>query len=262
VRALFCRVHPVYAVAPTSLELVTAGPAAEPVPERLKGFPVAEVAALQGNRKIKLHSTPIAMPSEMVSELGERLWDASEPHGYLGAPPALRVVLGPIGPFAGRGYRDGLFIEAIPLTTLTVPPETFYLPADVPPDAGPGTMVRIVAREYLVDDLDATLATLAHDLRWRPAAVVDEPGCRRAVMTFRSPRSATLELVQPTAPGRVADAYEQLGAGPWTIRIAVVDVPAKAADLDARGTPFTLEDGRLRPDPATTLHVPIEFVAA
>ena len=71
-----------------------------------------------------------------------------------------------------------------------------------------------------------------------------------------------LELVEAIGPGRVADAYEQVGAGVWTIRISVVDVDAKADDLTARGTPFTIEDAVLRPDPTHTLQVPFEFVAA
>ena len=81
-------------------------------------------------------------------------------------------------------------------------------------------------------------------------------------MPFAAPRSARLELVQPTGPGRVADAYEQLGPGPWAVRVSVVDVDAKAADLAARGTPYTFTDGVLRADPASTLQVPFEFVSA
>ena len=123
-------------------------------------------------------------------------------------------------------------------------------------------MVRIVAREYLVDDLDETLRILERNLRWTPSSVHEHEGARRAVMPFLAPRSACLELVEPSGPGRVADAYEQIGAGAWTIRISVVDVDAKAEDLASRGTPFTSEGGILRPDPEFTLHVPFEFVAA
>ena len=123
-------------------------------------------------------------------------------------------------------------------------------------------MVRIVAREYLVDDLDDTLRVLERNLRWAPASVLEQDGARGAVMPFRAPRSARLELLEPTGPGRVAEAYEQVGAGAWTIRISVVDVEAKADDLAARGTPFTLESGVLRPDPERTLQVPFEFVAS
>ena len=81
-------------------------------------------------------------------------------------------------------------------------------------------------------------------------------------MPFRAPRSASLELVEPSGPGRVADEYEEVGAGAWTIRISVVDVDAKADDLTARGTPFTVHEGVVRPDRDSTLLVPFEFVAA
>jgi len=48
----------------------------------------------------------------------------------------------------------------------------------------------------------------------------------------------------------------------WTVRVSVVDLDAKAVDLAQRGTPHTIEGGRLRPDPSETLNVPFEFVAA
>jgi hypothetical protein len=44
--------------------------------------------------------------------------------------------------------------------------------------------------------------------------------------------------------------------------VSAVDVQAKAADLSARDTPFTTDDGVLRPSPEATLGVPFEFVSA
>jgi hypothetical protein len=41
-----------------------------------------------------------------------------------------------------------------------------------------------------------------------------------------------------------------------------VDVDAKASDLAARDTPFSLHDGVLRSSPEVTLGVPFEFVSA
>jgi hypothetical protein len=123
-------------------------------------------------------------------------------------------------------------------------------------------MVRIVAREHLVEDLDETLRILERNLRWVPVSVDERDGARRAVLPFLAPRSARLELVEPTGPGAVAEAYEEVGPGAWTVRISVVDVDAKAEDLAARGTPCTIEDGVLRPDREHTLHVPFEFVAS
>jgi hypothetical protein len=261
VRAMFCRVHPSYAVAPTRLELVSAAPIAGDTTNS-SGFPVAAVAARQGSRPIKVHSTPIGMPDEAVRELGERLWDLSVAHGYLGSPPSSRVVMAPVGPFADADVDGGLFVEAIRTADLQLPPEALYAPADVPADAVPGTMVRVFAREYLVEDLDTTLRILGDTLRWKPTSVSETAECRRAVMGFSAPRSARVELIQPTGPGRIADAFEQLGPGAWTIRVSVVDVDAKASDLAARGTPFTLQDGVVRPYPEVTLNVPFEFVNA
>src|SRR5262249_62278910 len=128
--------------------------------------------------------------------------------------------------------------------------------ADRSAGATPETMVRIAAREHLVADLGDTLQVLDRTMRWKPARVADESGCRRAVMAFSAPRSARLELVQPAGPGRVQDAFEQLGPGAWTIRVAVIDVTAKAEDLAARGTPYIAENGILRVDPAVTCGVP------
>jgi hypothetical protein len=119
-----------------------------------------------------------------------------------------------------------------------------------------------VARDYLVRDLDETLSILERNLRWAPSMVVDEEACRRAVMLFAVPRSARLELVQPKGSGRVADAYAEFGPGAWTVRVSVMDLDAKAADLAQRGTRHVIEHGCLRPDPSATLNVPFEFVAA
>ena len=81
-------------------------------------------------------------------------------------------------------------------------------------------------------------------------------------MPFRVPRSAKLELVEPLGAGRVAVAYEQLGPGAWTIRVSVVDIDAKASDLAARDTPYSIDEGVLRVSPDSTLGVPFEFVRA
>jgi hypothetical protein len=69
-----------------------------------------------------------------------------------------------------------------------------------------------------------------------------------------------VELLEPTGSGDIANAYDQLGPGPWKVRIGVADVAAHAVDLEARSTPFSLTELELRPDPAATLEVPFEFV--
>jgi hypothetical protein len=259
---MFCRVHPKYAVAPTFLELVAAGPVGDTQPSAAV-FPVAATAARQGSRAIKWHATEISMPDEMMQDLSGHLDRLGVPHGFIPRDARDRFFLGGDPNVSYDPTADaGLVIEATKSTHLGLADDGFRAPADIPPDAEPETMVRIVAREYLVDDLDETLRILERNLRWTPASVVERDGARRAVMPFLAPRSARLELVEPSGPGRVADAYQQVGAGAWTIRISVVDVDAKAADLSARGTPFTIDDDVLRPDRESTLHVPFEFVAA
>ncbi|MDT3440589.1 MULTISPECIES: hypothetical protein [unclassified Pseudofrankia] len=261
--AVFCRVHPKYAVAPTFLELVAPG-TIEGLPGGAPVFPAREVSEHQGDRAIKWHATELAMTDEQMAELADHLEGIGVAVGYHPPDARDRFYLG--GHPASRTYDPtadaGLFIEATKSGHLGLPDDTFQAPADIPPGVQPETMVRMVAREYLVKNLDTTLAALDRNLRWTPSSVANEDGHRRAVMPFSTPRSTRLELVEPTGPGRVGDAYEQLGPGAWTIRIAVVDVDAKAKDLNERGTPHTLDHGVLRPDPASTLQVPFEFITA
>jgi hypothetical protein len=259
VDAVFLRVHPKYAVAPTFLELIAPLPNADP-----EGIPIAAIAASQGERRVKWHATELAMPEEQLHDLADYLGSLGVHIQFFPPDRRERFFLG--GVPGSEDYDPdadgGLLIEAGRSGHLGLPEDAFTAPADVPEGAAPETMIRIVAREYLVADLDATLASLRRNLRWTPTSVTEEEGCRRAALGFTSPRSARLELLQPTGPGLVANAYERLGTGSWTVRVAVMDVAAKARDLDARGTPFTLRDGALRPDPGHTLDVPFEFTAA
>ena len=259
VEAVFLRVHVKYAVAPTFLELIAPGPVDTP-----GGIPIAAIMARQGARPVKWHATELAMPEAQLHGLADHLAELGVPVGFFPPDRRDRFFLG--GDPGSAGYDasadGGLLVEAGRSGHLGLPDDAFTAPADIPVDATPETMVRIVAREYLVTDLDATLDVFARNLRWSPASVTSDDGYRRAVLPFSTPRSARLELLQPTGPGPVATAYEQLGPGAWTIRVSVVDLEAKAGDLDRRGTPYTLRDGSLRPDPAASLGVPFEFVAA
>ena len=265
VEAVFMRVHPKYPVAPTFLELIAPGGTAS-APDDVHGgwrWPIGAIARRHGQRPIKWHATELAMSDDELADLIRHLKG-------LGVPVALIPGLGNqcfVGGDPGLPDYDsepdgGLLVEVIPSPVLRLPDEGLSAVADVPPDAAPATMVRIVAREHLVSNLDETLALLERNLRWSPSEVRAEDGCRRAVLPFTAPRSARLELLEPVGRGRVADAYDQLGPGAWTIRISVVDVRAKATDLEARETEFTLEDGVLRPDPSYTLNVPFAFERA
>jgi hypothetical protein len=262
IRAMFCRVHPKYAVAPTFLEIVAPGPVGD-LASDAGVFPVVEIAAREGSRVVKWHATELSMPDETLMDLSAHLERLGVPHGFVPGHQRDRFFLGGDPSVSYDATADaGLVIEAGKSAHLGLAEDAFSAPADIPADAEPATMVRIVAREYLVDDLDETLRILERNLRWTPDSVQEHGGARRAVMPFRAPRSASLVLVEPSGQGRVADEYEEVGAGAWTIRISVVDIDAKAEDLAARGTPFTLDDGVLRPDRTSTLQVPFEFVAA
>jgi hypothetical protein len=273
ISAVFCRVHPKYAVAPTFLELVApASPEqksdelgrAGPVQATTAVFPARQVAERQSPRPVKWHATELALTDAEMADLAAHLEAQQVAIGW--HPPDQRdrfyAAGHPASPAFDPAVDAGLFVEATKIAHLGLPEEALSAPADIPPNAQPDTMVRIVAREYLVADLDTALSALRRNLRWEPSSVTEEDGCRRAVMPFGAPRSARLELIQPRGPGRVADAYEQLGPGAWTVRVSVVDVEAKAKDLEARGTPFSFAAGVLRADARFTLQVPFEFVTA
>jgi hypothetical protein len=263
--AVFTRVHTKYAVAPTFLELISWG--TQTAPDNGTDEFVSLIAAIaerQGSRAIKWHATELAMPSQELAGLADDLERRGIAIWFYPPDARDRFFVGgnPGAPDYDTSADGGLLIEAIPSEELGLPAEGLSSPADIPPGARPETMIRIVAREYLVSDLDATLAVFARNLHWAPTAVTEDDGCRRAVLEFSAPRSAKLELVQPAGRSRFSDAYDEHGPGAWTIRISVVDLEAKANDLHERGTPCSLERNVLRPDPAFTLHVPFEFVSS
>ena len=259
--AVFCRVHTKYAVAPTFLELI-APPADSNESETHDPFGLRRTAARQANRSVRWHATELAMPEPQMLELADHLEGLDVPVGFVPPERRERFFVGgnPGSVDYDAGYDGGLLIEAGRSGHLGLPDEAFTAPADVPSGIAPESMVRIVAREYLVEDVGATVAVLERNLRWRPESVSEDDDCIRAVMPFSTPRSARLELVQPRRQGPVADAYSELGPGAWTVRISVANLEGKAADLRARGTPFTQRGSSLRTDPATTLGVPFEFV--
>lgn len=99
-----------------------------------------------------------------------------------------------------------------------------------------------MSRSFLVRDLDDVLRRLSVNLDLEPAGPVElfeEEGIRRARIAFGLPHSAALELIEPTRWNCPAGKYlHTWGPGPYHIRIAVVDLAAKAADLSERDTRF------------------------
>ena len=172
--AVFCRVHPKYAVAPTFLELVAPAPV-DAVPADEAVFPVATIGPRQGDRSIKWHATEIAMPEAMLLDLSEHLNGLDVPHGWVPADRKERFFMGgDPGTEYDRASDAGLVIEAGRSGHLGLPEEALTAPADIPDGADASTLVRIVGRQYLVDDLDETLSIMKRNLRWSPESVTED----------------------------------------------------------------------------------------
>ena len=201
IRAMFCRVHPKYPVAPTFLEIVSPGPVGD-VGSAGGVFPVVEIAARQGSRPVKWHATELSMPDDTLMDLSGHLDGLGVPHGFVPSdhPRSVLPRWGSERLLRRRRADAGLVIEAGKSSHLGLPEDALSAPADIPRDAEPATMVRIVAREYLVDDLDETLRVLERNLRWTPTSLA------------RARRSTTGGHAVPGATQRVAGA----GRAPWT----------------------------------------------
>jgi hypothetical protein len=273
----FCRPHPSLARSPTLVEIIEAA-TLDPQRSLTEVVPnVAGLAALQGDRPLKSHGSPIA--SSAVAELIERVRSQGQRH-WVQPPsdafPFLRLWMG-ITADDLAGYRPsadgGLMIEVVDTATLMLPPEVFTPTGDTVDtvDLQPGDMARTAARCFLVHDLNRVLEPLADTFTWEPelGPEAGDDGSRRAQLGFELAPSAHIELLEPpaeSAEGRFLDAW---GPGVWSIRIAVRDLGAKGDDLRARGTPFTAvrtgyeqPDTVLRVDMAATPGCLFEFVEA
>jgi hypothetical protein len=162
----------------------------------------------------------------------------------------------------------GLVLEVVDTATTGVRAEFFDATTAPPDDNAPGTMVRTAARCVLVDDLDHTLERLVDCFDWEPERGPEqgEEGSRRAHLGFRLAQSACVDLLEPAGDGEAATFLRDWGPGIWSVRIAVSDLEAKAEDLRARGTPFTIErtgfehpETVLLVDPAATPACRFEF---
>jgi hypothetical protein len=255
----FCRTHPSMAVAPTRLELMCPRPADEPLLPELPRFYVRETVALQGDRPIRTHATVTA--SSKLPELIEHVRSAGVRHRVdqpIPGNPFARLWLG-VSEDDPAGYgSDELFLEVVQTQSLRLKPETYQDPPPLPEAPARGALIRMVSRGYLVRDLDAHLKRLAHDLDWEPAAPTERvPGLgRRARMAFEIAHSAMLDLIEPDGDGSAAP----WGPGPYSVRIAVAGLDAKAESLRANQVPFSREDQVLRVEPSEMLGTIIEFV--
>ncbi len=117
--------------------------------------------------------------------------------------------------------------------------------------------MRAESRSFIVDDLDAALATVEELLGWPAPPVVESTidDCRVAL--YRPavfPGSTHFELLEPrTTEGLVAEHRARYGAGAYRITFAVDGLDAAGDALGQRGVRYVLDrdndEARIRLDP-------------
>jgi hypothetical protein len=278
-RVTFCRPHRTLRQSPTLVELIEPAPVDPALPMSEVVWNLAGLAARQRDRPLKTHGAPIASSAvdeliERVRRLGLRHWVQPSSDAYPFSRLWMGVTIDDLADYR-TGGDGGLMIEVIDTRTVGLPADVLadassgagVVPID---DDAAGTMVRTAARVFLVDDLDRSLEELAHAFMWEPEVGPEdgEDGARRAVLGFRLPQSARIELLAPADESDAGSFLKQWGPGIWHVRIAVTDLDAKAADLRARGTRFELvrtgfehPEVVLRVDPDSTPACRFEFAA-
>jgi hypothetical protein len=240
---LFARVHPSLKVSPTRVQALAEAPLDPTVDPSLTLPFLPALFAAQGGRPWKTHATELAT-SDIASVAARLRRNGGRFHTMPSsdAIPYTRLWLGWTSdePGAYQPETDGgLLVEICETASLQQGPALWAPVAD--PDLPPGSIIRVLRRSWIVEDLDFTLSALDRNLDWQPrigTEVDAASGCRRAVFGFAHPRSAELEVLEPIAAGEVRDSLDAWGPGAWTIRIGVNDVAAKAEDLRRRGTRF------------------------
>jgi hypothetical protein len=224
----------------------------------------------QGLRPSKTHATVVGTPN--LEAVGARLRARGVRHWYDTAKePFHRIWMG-VTQEEQAGYDPmadgGLLLELIPSNSVAFSPKLFVTPPPEPIAPSAGQMIRIIARDYLVADIDRTLRILADNLGWEPEGPVTRStrGTHSVAMSRNYGHGAAVRLVQPSHDdGEHGAFFSRWGPGPYTIRIAVWDLGAKADDLARRGTKFArlaAEDSpeRIVVDPKFTAGTPFEFV--
>lgn len=258
----FARVHADRRLAPTALEVLGV-PYRAPAPaDRPTGYPyLPEIAAAQGDRPARNHSTVVAADVEQVAG---RLRATGAAH-RLDPPndvlpfPRLWVGFDPERPERYDPAGDaGIRLEVIPFDVLRMPTGV----PDAVPWAGDGRPVRILTRTLLVDELDEGLRRLERNFGLAPGGpvVTTADGVRRATLGFPHARSADLELIDARrGTGPEADFHTKWGPGPFSIRVEVDGLAALEARLAARRVPHD-RLGPARPGGAKRLFRPAERI--
>ncbi|MET7400361.1 VOC family protein [Dactylosporangium sp. NPDC005572] len=262
--ARWCRVNLDVALAPTHVEIIA--PFGEPDSHLSHPF-MAEIFRGQANRQYKTHSTPVAIDDmdAMVTRLAaaKARFRVDEPAEELPFP---RIWLGRNHDDPGAydpGADGGLYLEFVPAASFGFPvPTDDHVPR---PRDDDHPVVRVTKRTMLVHDIEGTLRALERSTGWSPAdPIVRDAGVKRVALTFAHPRSALLEVVQPTDPSTPAGDYlATWGPGPYGISVEVEDLDRTIDRLAALGLTPTVHEGRdsvdIRPDHSQTLGVQLEF---
>jgi hypothetical protein len=234
--------HPLSSAAPTNIEIIN--PDLYP---KLNMRPAAAGRQTPG-RPIQTHATVLITKhyDEMIARMrehGVRHYDMPDPGDGL-ARCWFGVEDLSVDDPARNDYdptSDGwTFLEVISWEGTTL-----AIRDPIPVRVGEGGVTRVVARTYLVPDIDATMASLRVALAWPGPDVMvkDSDGARYATLQPAMSQSCALELVDAShANGRHGAFFSRWGLGPHALRLGVNGLAAKADDLRRRGTPFTESD--------------------
>jgi hypothetical protein len=271
--AHFLRTHKSLAVAPTRIE--PQGHTDKPnLGDPMFPSYLHSLEQFQGPaRPIKTHATVLI--SDDLPGVAQRLFERRLPFRVAQVTPEMpfdRLWVGcsPEDPRYEPSVDGGLCIEIMGLEPLQMPADTFVTPPPEPRNPEPGSLVRVVARGFLVRDIADVTERLHANLDWAPPPTESFPaeGITRVRMGFSLPHSATLDLIEPTSWDGDAGKYLcNWGPGPYYIRISVHGLEAKADQLERAGTHFTIDKDSapaggvlLRVDPQDVGGAIFEFV--
>jgi predicted enzyme related to lactoylglutathione lyase len=272
---VFLRTQPSLKASPTRIEIMAARDIdpSLPVVTTLPHMP--GLNRHQAAYPVRTHGTVFAVQDldaaiERVQRAGLRHWlDAKNdlvPHHrlWIGVTESAKDEWIP-------GDDGGLLIELVDAASIPGVVESAAV-ADPTPwgELAPGALVRVIDRQWLVPDVDASRDRLHASLGFElgiAEPVTNHAGARQITIRCAHPRSATVTLMTPTA-GTVEHEYVAAhGPVPWRIVIAVNDLDAKAKDLSARGTPYRRIDDDRDGQPSLAVHLdvlgaPVSFIAA
>ena len=188
---------------PTPIELVEATPIAPDLPLEASQVQIHAIRRSQEARPVRAHATDVAAADALAfaarfERLGITHWVHLSPEGvprvWVGVDPRDRTTYDP-------SLDAHLHIEVLPTSVLGLRPAAFDpLPFDAAA-AGPGTMVRVAWRTFLVRDLDRTLgwwitsSAGSRTGRWRSARAALDGLCSASAWP-RAPVSSSSSPVR------------------------------------------------------------------